>query len=95
MQDNTAGIVEEPRKVLWIETLRNVLYTHESDVVEFNIQDIEDLCKYVEQLDANNSKLEIKMTRLSNKIDNLNCQLLAEVLKPIKTEKLNKFSVYA
>ena len=92
---NSVNIVSAPRKVLWKETLRNILYTHKVSTVEFAISDIAELCKYIEDIEHNHAVTNNKLLQLSKKMDRLNNQLLVETLKPQRTEKLNKFSVYA
>lgn len=87
-------IIAEPRKILWEQTLHNIIYTHQTDTVSFSISEIESLSRYIEELNAAKEIATIKIGILSTKIDKLSDQILAEALKPMVSEKLSTFSVY-
>ena len=82
------------KKHKWSTILKDVVYNHQSDSIEFSIKDVESLSAYVSRKQSIISSQDELITRMKKQIVNLQNQLLAEALSP-KSQKVSSFSTYA
>ncbi len=81
------------KKHAWSTILKDVVYNHQSDSIEFTIKDVESLSAYVTRKQSIVDSQNDMITRLQKQIVNLQTQLLAEALSP-KAQKVSSFSTY-
>jgi len=81
------------KTLLWNSILKDIIYNHTEDTIEFTIKDIEDLDSYINSKLSNIEALEKLVKRKNDRIAKLEQQLLVATLtKP--THKLSDFSTY-
>ena len=81
------------KKHKWSTILKDVVYNHQSDSIEFSIKDVESLSAYVDRKQSIIESQNDMITRLQKQIVNLQNQLLVEALSP-KSQKISSFSTY-
>jgi len=82
------------KKHNWRSILKDIIYNHEADTIEFGIKDIESLDAFISGLDKKLESANKQRERFSNRIKGLEDQLLiATLTKP--TQKVSDFDTYA
>ena len=79
------------KQINWEKTINNIVHTHESDKVEFDVSDITLLGSYLSELQENISTLKLKNKLLQNEKDNLSTKLWKYQLS---TDNLSTFKIY-
>jgi len=86
--------MSKPTKHNWRSILKDVIYNHEADTIEFGIKDIESLDALINSLDKEVRATSNQNERFANRIKDLEKQLLVATLTK-STQKVSDFDTYA
>jgi len=78
----------------WNRILKDIIYNHTEDTIEFTIKDIENLDSYINQKLSIANQLESQNEGLRKRVAKLEQQLLIATLTK-STQKVSDFSTYA